>query len=120
VLLAGLVSLPQELFEVAQLDGASYWQRLRYVILPMLRRVIAIALLIRLLDAFRELDKIYVMTQGGPGTATETVSYYAYLSGFKYFQVGYAAAMSILLLLITVVICTAIAKVLFKEQPGEG
>jgi len=120
VLLAGLVSLPQELFEVAQLDGANYWQRLRYVILPMLRRVIAIALLIRLLDAFRELDKIYVMTQGGPGTATETVSYYAYLSGFKYFQVGYAAAMSILLLLITVVICTAIAKVLFKEQPGEG
>jgi multiple sugar transport system permease protein len=120
VLLAGLVSLPQELFEVAQLDGASYWQRLWHITLPMLRRVIAIALLIRLLDAFRELDKIYVMTQGGPGTATETVSYYAYLSGFKYFQVGYAAAMSILLLLVTVVICTAIAKVLFKEQPGEG
>ncbi len=119
VLLAGLVSLPQELFEVADLDGASYWQRLRFVILPLLRRVIAIVLLIRLLDAFRELDKIFVMTQGGPGTATETVSYYAYLSGFKYFQVGYAAAMAILLLLITVIICTAIAKVLFKEQPGE-
>ena len=120
VLLAGLVSLPQELFEVAEIDGATYWQRLRYVTLPLMRRVIAIALLIRLLDAFRELDKIFVMTQGGPGTATETVSYYAYLTGFKYFQVGYAAAMAILLLLVTVLICTAIAKILFKDQPGEG
>ena len=94
VLLAGLVSLPQELFEVAQLDGASYWQRLRYVILPMLRRVIAIALLIRLLDAFRELDKIYVMTQGGPGTATELLTFYAYVAGFRPFNMGFTATVS--------------------------
>jgi multiple sugar transport system permease protein len=120
VLLAGLVSLPQELFEVADIDGASGWQKIRYVILPLLRRVIAIVLLIRVLDAFRELDKIFVLTQGGPGTATETASFYAYLTGFKYFKVGYASAMSILLLFVTVLLCTAIAKVFHREQAGEA
>ncbi|MFQ6018133.1 MAG: carbohydrate ABC transporter permease [Kiloniellaceae bacterium] len=120
VMLAGIVSLPQELFEVAEIDGASVFQRARYIILPMLRRVIAIILLIRVLDAFREFDKIFVLTQGGPGTATETAVFYAYLSGFKYFKVGYASAMSILLLIVTVIICVAIAKVFHKEQPGEA
>ena len=119
VLLAGIVSLPQELFEVADVDGATAWQKTRYIILPMLRRVIAIVLLIRVLDAFREFDKIFVLTQGGPGTSTETVTFYAYLTGFKYFRIGYASAMSILLLLVTVAICVAIAKVFHKEQPGE-
>ena len=119
VMLAGLVSLPQELFEVAEMDGASTWQRLRHVMLPLLSRVIAIILLIRLLDSFRELDKIFIMTQGGPGTSTETVSYYAFLAGFKFFRIGYAAAMSLLLLLVTVIICTGIAKVLHKEQAFE-
>ena len=119
VLLAGLVSLPQELFEVADLDGAKTWQKLRYIILPLMRRVIAIVLLIRILDSFRELDKIFIMTQGGPGSVTETVSYYAYITGFKYFRVGYASAMSLLLLAVTVVICVAIAQVLHKEQPAD-
>lgn len=120
VLLAGLVGMSPELLEAAQLDGANYWQRLRFIIFPTLTRIIAIALLIRVLDAFRELDKIYVMTLGGPGTATETVSYYAYLSGFKYFKVGYAAAMSILLLIVTALVCSAIAKVFYKEQADDG
>ena len=119
VMLAGLVALPQELFEVTEMDGASTWQRLRYVMLPLLTRVIAIILLIRLLDSFRELDKIFIMTQGGPGTVTETVSYYAFLTGFKFFRIGYAAAMSLLLLLVTAIICTGIAKVLHKEQTFE-
>ncbi len=118
VLLAGLVSLPQELLESAAIDGATGWRRVRYIILPLIRRVIAIVLLIRVLDAFRELDKIFVMTQGGPGTATETVSFYAYLAGFKYFRIGYASAMSILLLVVTVLICTLIAKLLHTEQEG--
>ena len=112
VLLAGLVSLPQELFEVAAIDGAKTWQKLRYIVFPLMRRIIAIVLLIRILDSFRELDKVFIMTQGGPGTVTETVSYYAFLTGFKYFRVGYASAMALLLLAVTVVICMAIAKVL--------
>ena len=120
VMLAGIVSLPQELFEVAEIDGATQWQRVRYIILPMLRRVIAIVLLIRVLDAFREFDKIFVLTQGGPGTVTETATYYAYLTGFKYFRIGYASAMSILLLIVTIVICVAIAKAFHQEDPDDA
>jgi multiple sugar transport system permease protein len=116
VLLAGLASLSLELIEAAQVDGATAWQRLVHVILPLTRNVIAIVLLIRFLDAFREFDKIFVLTQGGPGTATEVVSYYAYLSGFKFFRIGYAAAMSLLLLMVTVFISTVIAKLLHKAQ----
>ena len=81
----------------------------------MLRRLIAIVLLFRILDTFRIFDKIYVMTAGGPGSATETASFYAYLTGFKYFRVGYAAAMSFLLLMVTVGIATTVAKVLHRE-----
>lgn len=116
VLLAGLTSLPQNVLEAAQVDGASGWQRLIYIILPMLRRVVAIVLLLRILDVFRMFDKIYVMTHGGPGSATETVGFYAYLSGFKYLHIGYAAAMSFLLLFVTVFISVTIAKTIHGEE----
>lgn len=114
VSLAGLSALPQELFEAAEIDGASSWQRLIYVTLPMLRRVIAIVLVMRVLDTFRMFDKIFVMTHGGPATVTETASFYAYFAGFKYFRIGYASAMSFLLLMVTVLICTLVAKTLHK------
>jgi multiple sugar transport system permease protein len=119
VLLAGMASLSLELLEAAQIDGANAWQRLVHVILPLIRNVIAIVLLIRFLDAFREFDKIFVLTQGGPGTATEVASYYAYLSGFKFFRVGYASAMAILLLFVTVILCTTIARLLQRTQEAE-
>ena len=115
ILLAGITSVPQELFEAAEVDGASGWQRFIHVILPMIRRIIAIVVLFRILDTFRMFDKIYIMTVGGPGSATETVSFYAYLSGFKYFRIGYAAAMSFILLAITVMISTVVANVLHRE-----
>jgi multiple sugar transport system permease protein len=115
VLLAGLSSLSLDLLEAAQVDGASGWQRLRHIILPLSRNVIAVVLLIRFLDAFREFDKIFVLTQGGPGTATEVASYYAYLSGFKFFRIGYAAAMSLLLLFVTVYLSTAMARLLHRD-----
>ena len=116
VLLAGLVSLPSELFEVADMDGASMWQKLIFIIFPLMTRVIAIILLIRMVDSLREMDKIYIMTQGGPGTSTQLVTFWAYLQGFKYFKVGYAAAMSIILLIMTIILATGMAKVLHKEQ----
>ncbi len=116
VLLAGLTSLPPDVLEAAQVDGASGWQRLFYIILPMLRRVVAIVLLLRVLDIFRMFDKIYVMTHGGPGSATETVGFYAYLSGFKYLRIGYAAAMSFVLLFVTVIISMTIAKTIHGER----
>ena len=116
VLLAGLVSLPSELFEVADMDGATLWQKLIFIILPLMTRVIAIILLIRMVDSLREMDKIYIMTQGGPGTSTQLVTFWAYLSGFKYFKVGYAAAMSVILLIMTIILATGLAKFLHKEQ----
>lgn len=116
VLLAGLTSLPQNVLEAAEVDGATGWYRLIYIILPMLRRVVAIVLLLRILDVFRMFDKIYVMTHGGPGNATETVGFYAYLSGFKYLQIGYAAAMSFLLLFVTVFMSMTIAKTIHGEE----
>ena len=116
VLLAGLVSLPSELFEVADMDGATLWQKLIFIILPLMTRVIAIILLIRMVDSLREMDKIYIMTQGGPGSSTELVTFWAYLSGFKYFKVGYAAAMSVILLIMTIIIATGLAKFLHREQ----
>lgn len=114
VLLAGLTALPQDIFEAVEIDGASSWQRLIYVTLPMLKEVIAIILIMRVLDTFRMFDKIFVMTRGGPASVTETVSFYAYCVGFKYFRIGNSSAMSFLLLIITVVICALLAKILAK------
>lgn len=103
LLYSGLQSLPQEPLEAARIDGASSWQTFRFVTLPALRNTIAISVLIRSMDAIREYDKIYTMTYGGPGNATETVSFYIYRQGFKFFDMGYAAAGSYILLIITII-----------------
>jgi multiple sugar transport system permease protein len=102
LLLAGLKSLPVELFESARIDGASSWQIFRYVTLPLLKPIIAIAIIIRFMDAFREFDKIFQLTGGGPGVATETISLFIYRNGFRYFKMGYASALSYLTLIIIV------------------
>ena len=116
VLLTGILSISSELFEAADLDGANLWQKVRYIILPLITRVIAVVVLIRMLDSLRELDKVYILTQGGPGTSTTLVTFWSYLNGFKYFKVGYAAAMSIILLIVTIILATGMAKVLHKEE----
>jgi multiple sugar transport system permease protein len=77
IFLAGLRALPKEPFEAAAIDGASAWQAFRHLTLPMLGRVIAVAVLIRSIDLFRVYDYVYIMTGGGPGTTTETLSFYA-------------------------------------------
>ena len=102
LLLAGLRSLPEELYESARIDGASSWQIFQYVTLPLLKPIIAIAILIRFMDAFREFDKIFQLTGGGPGVATETISLFIYRNGFRYFNMGYASALSYLALIIII------------------
>jgi multiple sugar transport system permease protein len=101
VLLAGLQAIPQEPYEAALVDGASAWQTLRDVTLPMLKPAILIALLLRTMDLLRVFDQIFILTQGGPGFATETVSLYIYHAAFRFGDFGYAAAMSFVLLLLT-------------------
>jgi multiple sugar transport system permease protein len=99
VMLAGLVSLNPELYEVAAIDGASKWQVLTKITLPLMKPIIIVAILIRALDIFKLFDRVFVMTSGGPGSSSETISYYIYLLGFKFFRLGYGAAASYLLLI---------------------
>jgi multiple sugar transport system permease protein len=103
ILLAALQTLPQEPFEAAAIDGASAWQAFAHITLPLLRPTIVVAVLIRAIDSFKTFDLVYVLTNGGPGTSTETLSFYTYKWGFKFFQMGYAAALSfVMLILVTI------------------
>jgi len=112
ILLAGLQALPQEPFEAALVDGASSWQTLRYVTLPLLSPVMLVALLIRLMDSFKTFDLIFVLTQGGPGMSTEVLNYYTYRYGFKFFHLGYASALSWLLLVVVTIISIVLVRII--------
>ena len=110
ILLAGLQALPREPYEAAVVDGASNWQTFRYITLPLLSPVMLVAILIRLMDSFKTFDLIFVLTQGGPGMSTETMNYYTYRYGFKFFHMGYASALSWLLVIIVTVISIILVK----------
>jgi multiple sugar transport system permease protein len=100
ILLAGLKSLSSDLFEAARVDGASDWQSFRYLVLPLLAPTIFLALVIRTMDAFKIFDVVFAMTQGGPGLSTTVLNFYAYRQGLVFFDMGYAAALSNVLLVI--------------------
>jgi multiple sugar transport system permease protein len=106
IVFATLLSLPREPFEAAEIDGASTTQVFRHVTIPMLRGSIALAVLIRLIDTLREFDKIYILTRGGPGHATDVFSIFAYRTAFLNGFVSYASAISIVLFIVIVVVCT--------------
>lgn len=91
-LLAGLLSLPMEVFDSSQVDGANGWQTFIRITLPMLRQVIMLVVIMRALEILQTFDIIYVLTMGGPGTRTTTLSFYTYLMGFRYWDVGKATA----------------------------
>lgn len=101
ILLAGLQAIPEEPYEAALIDGSSSWQTFRHVTLPLLKPAILIALLLRTMDLLRVFDQIFILTEGGPGSATETISLYIYRTAFRFGDFGYAAAMSFVLLLLT-------------------
>ena len=100
VTVAGLKALPTEPFEAALIDGASGWQVFRLITIPLLRPLLYIALLIRFIDAFKQFDLIYIMTGGGPGIRTETISMHIFREGFLVFHMGYAAALTIVLIFV--------------------
>jgi multiple sugar transport system permease protein len=106
LLLAALSNVDQSQLEAAELDGASYWRVLRQIIVPAIKPVIAVAVLIRGLDLFRIFDIIWALTQGGPGTRTETVSLYTYVIGFVQFDTSYTAAVAFLVIAILTVVVT--------------
>ena len=110
LLLAALSNVDQSQLEAAELDGASYWRVLRQIIIPAIKPVIAIAILIRGLDLFRIFDIIWVLTEGGPGSMTETISLYTYVSGFSQFDTSYTAAMAFLVVAILSIIVTFVLR----------
>jgi multiple sugar transport system permease protein len=124
VLLAALQALPQELTEAAEVDGATSLQVFRHITLPFIMPVIIVALLFRTVDALRTFDLIFLLTQGGPGTATEVVSMFIYRWGFRHFKLGFTSAASVLLFIATLVICLFYLRLLVRRQeqvqmPGE-
>jgi len=105
IIFAGLKSLPRSPFESAQIDGASGWQTFWQVTVPMLKPVIVIAVLLRLIDAIRNYDTIYIITRGGPDFATDVVSIYLQRVNFRFFDLGYGSALSwVTMLLILAVV----------------
>jgi multiple sugar transport system permease protein len=103
VLLAGLQSIPQELYDAARADGATPWQSFWSVTLPLLKFTMAVGVMIRLIDLTKLFGLIFILTFGGPGGATETVAFNTYLVGFKDFRMSYASALSYVIVLGTLV-----------------
>lgn len=111
LLSAGLQAIPHEPLEAARIDGASSWQIFRDITLPLLKPTILLAVLLRAMDLVRIFDQVFILTQGGPGTATETISLYIYRTAFRFYNFGYAAAMSFLMLLLTTVFARSLMRV---------
>jgi multiple sugar transport system permease protein len=111
LLLAGLSNVDQSQLESAEIDGAGWWRTFFRIVLPAIRPVLAIALLIRALDLIRLFDVVWALTQGGPGTMTETISIYAYVQGFQQFETSYTAAIAILIIvLLSLVVILALKR----------
>jgi multiple sugar transport system permease protein len=98
LLFAALQAIPREHFEAARVDGASGWQLFRRIILPQIGGMILVAGGLRLMDAFLELDKVIIMTGGGPGSSTQFVSMFVYKQAFQFYELGYASAVITVLL----------------------
>jgi multiple sugar transport system permease protein len=110
IMLAALGNVDRSLTEAATMDGASQWVVFYRIMLPVIRPVIYVALTIRALDLFRLFDIVYALTRGGPGTLSETVSIYAYVTGFQKFDVSYTAAIALFLIVVLSAIMTVVLK----------
>ncbi len=108
IVIAGLQALPSEVLEASRIDGANWWQQIFLVKLPMISSILVIALLMRLIDVFRALEVMYIMTGGGPGRATELLSLHIYNRAFDAQLLGYASAIAVLLIVIVFAISLAI------------
>jgi multiple sugar transport system permease protein len=115
IVLAGLASLPGPVMEAAAIDGAGYWKRLRHIVLPMIAGVVVVALLVRSMDAIRYFDIIYNTTNGGPADATKIVPIRLYETAFRFFDLGYAAAIGLSLLAASILIANLFLRTLKRR-----
>jgi len=120
VLLAALNTVDESLIEAAKLDGASHWTLLFRIMVPSVWPMIAFVLVIRVMDAFRSFDNIYVLTAGGPGTATETLTMYTYTTAFKLLKIGKASALGVLTLVFVGLVAAVVIAALSYMNRGRG
>jgi multiple sugar transport system permease protein len=102
IVLGGIAAIPTEPYESAQIDGANMWQMFRYITLPLIAPFLFIAAMIRMIDAVKSFDIIFAITQGGPGSASETINLYLYSVAFIYYDLGYGSAIAVILFLLIV------------------
>lgn len=119
LLLAGLQSLSREIYEAAYMDGATGWRAFRDHTLPLMKPFIFLAVFLRFIDAFKLFDLVFIVTRGGPGDATESIAFFTYTIGFKYFDLGLAAALSILQLIIIIVAGKLLLSQLSRVQEAQ-
>ncbi|NPV78317.1 MAG: sugar ABC transporter permease [Anaerolineae bacterium] len=116
IFLAGLKSLPTEPYEAAVVDGASRWQSFWFITLPLLKPTALVALLLRTMQSFKVFDTIYATTAGGPGSVTTVLNFHIYTVGMTFFDMGYAAALANILLVVIAVLSVIYIMVLERQQ----
>jgi multiple sugar transport system permease protein len=120
VLLSGLLALPLEPFESARVDGASEWQIFRSITLPLLRPIVFVVLILRTTDAIKMFDIPFVLTQGGPGDLTESISLYIYRVGLYFFDPSYAACLTMAVMVIVTIIITLYMRFIYRGASFGG
>ncbi len=120
IVYSGRVSLPPAVYEAAKVDGADGWLVMRRITLPMLKEVIAIAFIVRFMDAFKFVDLVYVMTSGGPAQSSELPAYIAFQRGIREFAIGEAAAYAIIIFIFSALLITLFLKYLKKVLNAQG
>lgn len=112
LLLSGMQAIPDEIYQAAMVDGATYWGRLLHITLPLMRRTFALALVLSVIGSYLAFDQFYIMTRGGPQNQTITAVYWIFNNSFVSFKLGYGAALSLVLLVILTLISGAQLRIL--------
>lgn len=115
VLIGGLAAIPSDTIEAAQVDGAGSWRVFRDVTLPQLGPVLAVVVILKSIFSLKTFDQVYMLTNGGPGAATQTLSHYVYFNGLKYGQIGYSAAVAWLMVIPMIALTYAYARLVFRK-----
>ena len=116
VLIGGLAAIPSDTIEAAQVDGANGWRVFRDVTLPQLGPVLAVVVILKSIFSLKTFDQVYMLTNGGPGAATQTLSHYVYFNGLKYGQIGYSAAVAWLMVIPMIALTYAYARLVFRKS----
>jgi ABC-type sugar transport system permease subunit len=118
IILAGLQTIPEEVYEAASIDGAARWHKFRHITLPLIWPALLLALLFRTIDALRVFDLVFVMTQGGPADATNVLQFYGYKKTFAEGMIGYGSTIAVTVFLISLVLSFAYLRALKSAGPG--